>query len=122
MLTNAGNGFLSLKDEIIGQIDLFFEDGKNQAIQVQPLILGQNIREWAPGNSPGNLVETVTDNSCQQVWEGKNNSGNKAIIDLLEIKVAEKYLDKSLIKIVFARNLKLEQSAFLLIGVTARLH
>ncbi len=91
ILINAGNAWkrhkeTALEGTVIGRIDLLFNDG---TLEETKLILGQNVREWAPGNSPGALVDKVTDKSSKVAWIGKNSYQNEAIIDHLEIPVRE---------------------------------
>ena len=86
----------------IGRIRLSFED---DTFQDTELILGDNIREWAIGNSPENLVGRVADPLCRVVWKGKTASGKYAVIDKLEIPVQESNQQKHLASIVFIRDI-----------------
>jgi hypothetical protein len=117
-LTNAGNTFKQNEGKKIGEIDLIFE---GEIIQKQELILGHNIREWAPGNmAPGELVDKVTENLSQQIWEGENTAGNRAVIDRLEVIVQESNRSKRLREIRFSRNVTIEKSAFLILAITLK--
>ncbi len=116
-LTNAGNGFKENEGKTIGEIEFRFED---EIYQRQELVLGQNIREWAPGNIPGGLVDSVTDTASQQIWEGKNVDGNRAVIDRLEVLIDTKNQKRSLRGIRFSRNSSIEKSAFFVLAVTLK--
>jgi len=86
----------------IGKTRLNFGDGSSQDTE---LVLGDNIREWAIGNSPGNLVGRVADPLCRVVWKGKAISGKFAVIDKLEIPIRDSNRKKQLESIVFIRDI-----------------
>jgi predicted nucleotide-binding protein len=65
----------------IGRIQLIFHDKSSQ--EPKKLIVGENIREWVPGNRPGELVDSVTEQLCQVAWRGKDSSGKEIFIDHL---------------------------------------
>lgn len=109
LLINAGGGFRidpdskkSLEWLKIGRVELIFKDKTSQATE---LILGSNVREWAIGNFPGELIDGVDDPLSRVAWRGKNTSGKHAVIDRLEIPVLESNEGKKLEKIVFVREI-----------------
>lgn len=108
LLVNAGNAWkrhedVSLSGVTVGRIQFKFSDGTLQEAQ---LIVGQNVREWAPGNAPGRLVDEVTDKLNRVAWTGTNTTGNKAVIDHLEIPIHEQHKGKDLMRIAVLRDLK----------------
>lgn len=98
VLINSGNSESTYKNKKIGEIQLVFTDAPPI---VTDLILGANIREWAPGN-PGKWVREVTDTNNTNYWQGMNKDGATAIIDSLKIPVFESLRNCNLEKIVFA--------------------
>jgi hypothetical protein len=118
ILINAGNTSKHHIGKKIGEIR--FDFGGDD-YQTEGFILGKNIREWAPGNSAsGDLVDTVSDNLSQLVWEGKNQAGNRAIIDCLQISISKQYQDKLLQQIVISKSSTVPNSAFLISAITLR--
>ena len=108
LLVNAGNGWKrhmgkNLEGVTIGRIRLLFNDGTSQETR---LILGHNVREWAPGNKPGELVDQVTDPLSRIAWKGKNAAGNEAVIDHLKIPIQEIHTHKSLERISILRDIE----------------
>jgi hypothetical protein len=129
LLINAGGGYriepnskTPLEWLKIGRVSLIFKDKTSQDTN---LILGSNVREWAIGNFPGQLVDRVDDCLSQVAWRGKNTSGNYAVIDQLEIPILESNKNKMLESIVFIRDISRYASPseggnlhFLVSGVT----
>jgi len=111
LLINAGGAWKRDKSSgtifegmTIGSIQPFFDDGSSQ--KKTKLVLGKNVREWAPGNFPGELIDEVSDQLCKEVWKGENDSGNEAVIDLLEIPIARRNRNKRLERIVIVPEIK----------------
>ena len=113
LLTNAGGGIKEYEEEIIGRIQLKFDED----VLEKELILGQNIREWAIGN-PFDLVDKAKDPSLQHVWEGLNTDKNQAVIDRLEIPILQPYRQKKLKQIVISREAKPNTLQFLIFAIT----
>ncbi|TEU21864.1 MAG: hypothetical protein E3J21_01450 [Anaerolineales bacterium] len=108
LLVNAANAWKrhkgkNLEGVTIGRVQLLFDD---ETAQETLLILGRNLREWAPGNKPGELVDKVTDPLSQVAWKGRNDRGNEAIIDQLEIPVQERHRKKGLKQISISRDIQ----------------
>jgi len=93
----------ALEGVTIGRIQLNFHDKSSQE---KKLIVGANIREWVPGNRPGELVDSVTEQLCQVAWRGKDSSGKEIFIDHLEIPVCEQHRRKALEKILIFRDVQ----------------
>jgi hypothetical protein len=109
LLINAGGGWRIHPDSKkvfewlkIGKVILGFEDNIKQTIE---LILGDNIREWAIGNFPGQLVDRVADPLCQVAWRSTTPEGKYAVIDRLEIPILETHKNKKLEYISFVRDI-----------------
>ena len=118
LLINAGNTSKQNFGKKIGEISLVFE---GNGYQVKNLILGKNIREWAPGNAAsGSLIDTISDSSSQLVWEGKNQAGNEAIIDLLQIDVLKQNQEKLLQQVVISKTSTVQNSAFMISAITLK--
>jgi hypothetical protein len=122
ILINASGGRKShpetstlLEGSKIGSIKLAYTDGTSQDTD---LVLGRNIREWAIGNAPDELVSRVTDSTCQLAWRGSNTGGKYAVIDRLEIPVLAANRGKELESIAFVRDIP--RHSFLL--TTPHLH
>lgn len=103
LLINAGGGYkeyegYTLEGLQVGKIRMEFDD---QASQETRVILGGNVREWAIGNFPDELVDIVTDNLCQEVFRGLNTSSRAAVVDHLEIPILQRNRRKTLSRIVF---------------------
>ena len=109
LLINASGGWrihresnIVLEWTQVGRIRFNFEGG---SFQDTGLVLGDNIREWAIGNFPGDLVGRVADPLCRVVWKGKNASQKFAVIDGLEIPVQDSNREKHIESIVFIRDI-----------------
>ncbi len=117
-LINSGNSLKENEGETFGIIKFGFEEN---IFQQTDLILGKNIREWAPGNlPPGRLADTVIDSLSQPAWVGTNHSGNKAVIDQLEVPIFAENHHKALEQIVVTRNLQVKQAAFMIYAITLK--
>jgi hypothetical protein len=92
-----------LEGVMIGRIQLIFHDKSSQE---KKLIVGENIREWVPGNNPGELVDNVTEQLCQVAWKGKDSSGKDIFIDHLEIPVQERHRRKALERMLIFRDVQ----------------
>jgi len=97
LLINSGNSKNIYVNEVIGKIRLIFKDAPPIVVE---LVLGQNIREWCPGNS-GEYVRETSSPSTMNVWMGMSKNGANAVIDCLKIPVYECMRNCSLEKIVF---------------------
>jgi len=97
LLINSGNSKNIYANEVIGKIRLIFKDAPPIVVE---LVLGQNIREWCPGNSGGYVRETSSP-STKNVWMGMSKNGANAVIDCLKIPVYECMRNCSLEKIIF---------------------
>lgn len=96
-IVNSGNSLQKYKNKLIGEIILVFEDAP--PIKTE-LILGYNIREWAPGNK-GDLVREASGASLRLFWKGLNKDGAAAIMDYLRVTVFECMNDNALKEIIF---------------------
>lgn len=96
-LINSGNSENAYAQKSIGEIRLIFKDAPPIVVD---LILGQNIREWRPGNT-GKYVRETSSPSTKGVWAGMSKDGANAVIDCLEIPVYECMRNCFLEKIVF---------------------
>jgi hypothetical protein len=97
-LINSGNSKTTYANKKIGKIRLVFKEAP--PIDVE-LILGENIREWCPGNSGEYIRETSSPATVVGVWAGMSKSGANAVIDRLKIPVFECMRDCFLEKIIF---------------------
>lgn len=90
-LINSGNSKLIYEWQRIGILRLIFGGEHESVYFSQPidLILGDNIREWAPGNSPAEYVTRTSDPRNKIAWRGETADGKYAVIDRLEIPVVE---------------------------------
>ena len=97
-LINSGNSKIIYANKSTGKIRLVFKDAP--PIDVD-LVLGQNIREWCPGNSGDYIRETSSPETVTGVWTGMSKNGANAVIDCLKIPVFEFMKDCYLEKIIF---------------------
>ena len=97
LLINSGNSKNIYANETIGKIRLIFKDAPPIVVE---LVLGQNIREWCPGNS-GEFVRETSSLSITNVWTGMSKNGTNAVIDCLKIPVFQCMKNCSLQQIVF---------------------
>ena len=114
LLINSGGSLVEYRGSQVGEVRLVFSDG---TVQPTPLILGENIREWAIGN-PFELVDSVTSSSVVEVWKGRNNDDNEAVIDVLEIPILRRYRYKKLMKIEVKPGEHSGQLDFLVFAIT----
>jgi hypothetical protein len=108
ILINAGNAWkryqnTDLSGVVLGRIILWFT---GEAAQEIKLVLGENIREWAPGHQPGELVDQVTNPLSREAWASKKGTQNLLVIDHLEIPVQAQYRSKALERIEISRDTK----------------
>lgn len=96
-LINSGNSKTIYAGRSIGKISLVFKEAP--PIDVE-LILGDNVREWCPGNS-GDYVRETTNPQTASVWTGMNKDGVNAVMDCLSIAVYEVMKESFLEKITF---------------------
>lgn len=97
-LINSGNSKSLYAHQEIGGIRLVFKDAPPIVVG---LVLGENIREWCPGN-PGDFVrEASSPMITMDVWTGLSKHGGNAVIDCLQIPVYECMRNCYLEKIVF---------------------
>lgn len=109
-LLTAGNAHRSepktgipLEGQQIGQIVLQFEGTDTQ---IEPLILGQNIREWYI-KSPEDVVNTLPSNSeTRQTW---TTGEEQATLDILPILVREDLEKRVLERVTIEAELKGQQ-------------
>jgi hypothetical protein len=98
LLLSAGNGWVS-QDNVqymgrrIGCIVLIFADKSEQIVN---LVLGQNIREWAFGNST-NLVREIEYGQTKPAWVSYDNTHR---IDIMSIPVEKGPKDLKTLRIV----------------------
>jgi len=102
MLVIAGNGYNRYEGVKIGRIQLIFTD---EIPRETELILGQNVREWAPDNVPGELVDSVTEKLSRAAWK-EYVSKERRLIDHLEIPVPEHYRRKALERMLIFRDVR----------------
>lgn len=67
LLLQAGQGLITFSDQKIGELIVVFENGLSFA---EPLILGQNIRDWRSA-LPEQYVNRVTSSHIEEAWRGK---------------------------------------------------
>ncbi len=110
-LINAGDGRARYRDREIGSINFIFEVD-DIPHQPYPVILGQNVREWAVGNfvtddagKPELLVDTVKDPNSREFWRGETRDGQVAVMDMLAVRVEAAKRTKKLIAIEFTRSI-----------------
>jgi hypothetical protein len=85
-LINSGNSKSIYAHQDIGEIRLVFKDAPPIVVE---LVLGENIREWCPGN-PGDFVrEASSPMITMDAWTGLSKHGGNAVIDCLQIPVYE---------------------------------
>ncbi len=97
-LINSSNSKSIYKYQHIGEIMLVFKDAPPIVIE---LVLGDNIREWCPGN-PGDFVrEASSPMITMDAWTGLSKHGGNAVIDCLQIPVYECMRNCFLENIVF---------------------
>ncbi len=85
-LINSVNSKSIYAHQEIGEIRLVFQDAPPIVVG---LALGENIRDWCPGN-PGDIVrEAFSPTLTMDVWTGLNKHGGNAVIDCLRIPVHE---------------------------------
>lgn len=111
VLINAGNAWKHQKDrdqkEVnlvgtqIGRIILWFAGSKPQEVRLR---LGENVREWSPGNKPGDLVDFVEDQLSQVAWSIANGQQLLQVIDHLEIPVRPRFQGSALERIVVTKD------------------
>lgn len=97
-LINSGNSKIVYANNNIGKIRLVFKEAPPLDVE---LVLGENIREWCPGNSGEYIRETSSPTTVVSVWTGMSKSGANAVIDRLKIPVYECMRDCFLEKIIF---------------------
>lgn len=97
LLINSGNSKNVYANESIGKIRLIFRDAPPIVVEI---VLGQNIREWCPGNT-GEFVRETSGSSTTNVWTGMSKNGANAVIDRLTIPVFECMKSCPLEQIVF---------------------
>lgn len=90
LLMQAGWGIEPYKNKLMGKVSLEFNDGSLYEI---PLILGENIRDWADRT---NAVTTVSSLDTQLAWEGNNPDGIRGRIDVLSISIPDHYIPLNL--------------------------
>lgn len=104
-LINSGNSRSIYAHKDIGEIRLVFKDAPPIVVD---LILGENIREWCPGN-PGDYVrEASSPMVTMGVWTGLSKGGGIAVIDCLQIPVYECMRNCYLERIIFVLNSPLQ--------------
>jgi hypothetical protein len=97
-LINSGNSKSVYANEGIGEIRLLFKDAPPIVVE---LVLGQNIREWCPGN-PGDYVrEASSPTIIMDAWKGLSKYRANAVMDCLQIPVYECMRNCFLEKIIF---------------------
>lgn len=85
-LINSENSRSIYAHQGIGEIKLVFKDAPPIIVE---LVLGENIREWCPGN-PGDFVrEASSPMLTMGAWTGLSKNGANAVIDCLQIPVYE---------------------------------
>lgn len=83
-LINSGNSKSIYAHQGIGEIRLVFKDAPPIVVE---LVLGENIREWCPGN-PGDFVRDASGPMItMDAWTGLSKHGGNAVIDCLQIPV-----------------------------------
>jgi len=97
-LINSGNSKSIYANEVIGEIRLLFKDAPPIVVE---LVLGQNIREWCPGNSGDYVREASSPTITMDAWKGLGKNGATAVMDCLQIPVYECMRNCFLEKIIF---------------------
>jgi hypothetical protein len=106
LLVNAGNAYKRFQDQdlpgtVIGRVILWFTGGVSQEVR---LVLGENVREWAPGNRPGELVDYATDPLSRESWATKNGTQYMFLMDQLEIPIQARFASTALDRIVITKD------------------
>ena len=97
-LINSGNSKSIYSGEKIGEIILLFKDAPPHTTD---LILGENVREWCPGNKGDYVRKTSSQSTVMDAWTGMNNEGTPAVIDCLQVSNYECMRSNYLEKIIF---------------------
>jgi hypothetical protein len=98
LLINSGNSKNIYAHRSIGGIRLVFKEAPPIDVELK---LGNNIREWCPGNTGDYVRETSGSETITEVWAGMSKNGANAVIDCLKIPVFECMKDCYLEKIIF---------------------
>jgi len=98
LLINTGNSKKEFEWSTIGKVNLVFDTGE---VQSTPLVLGDNVREWAIGNKPGSYVDRLESDNTKVAWKGHTKENRYAVIDHLKISVSEENKAKKLTSIIF---------------------
>jgi hypothetical protein len=85
LLLQAGWGLKDYDGQRIGKVSLEFDN--DESIDI-PLVLGDNIRDWADRPS---AVTQVSSSYSQLAWEGKDPNGVPGRIDILVHNIPYKY-------------------------------
>ena len=85
-LINSGNSKINYAHQSIGEIRLVFKDAPPIVVK---LVLGDNLREWCPGNSGDFVREASSSMITMDAWTGLSKHGKNAVIDCLQIPVYE---------------------------------
>jgi predicted Ser/Thr protein kinase len=96
ILINSGHSYAKAKNKVIGRIGLHFGDRRTFSYD---LILGQNIREWR-FQVPG-VIGTSKSPDLLEVYRGRSTEGDIGAIDMLKLKIPDKYRDGALDSITF---------------------
>lgn len=83
-LINSGNSKSIYAHQSIGEIRLVFKDAPPIIVE---LVLGENIREWCPGNLGDFVREASSPMLTKDAWTGLSKHGRNAVIDCLQIPV-----------------------------------
>lgn len=83
-LINSGNSKSIYAHQSIGEIRLVFKDAPPIVVE---LVLGENIREWCPGNTGDFVREASSPMLTKDAWTGLSKHGGNAVIDCLQIPV-----------------------------------
>jgi len=97
-LINSGNSKSIYAHQDIGEIMLVFKDAPPIVVE---LVLGENIREWCPGNLGDFVREASSSMITIDAWTGLSKQGANAVMDCLQIPVYECMRNCFLEKIIF---------------------
>ncbi|GJM40109.1 MAG: hypothetical protein DHS20C20_03910 [Ardenticatenaceae bacterium] len=84
VLLQAGQGLTEFSGQKIGEFVVIFEDGQSF---LEPLILGENIRDWRSA-MPTTYVNQAVSPHLQEAWRGKEGNTDGRI-DLLTITIPD---------------------------------
>lgn len=83
-LIQAGNAYKEFEGGQVGKIELIYE---NETVDSFPLVLGENIRDWARNNP--SAVTSISSPLVFDTYNGQTTSGIEGRMDVLKLKVSQ---------------------------------